>query len=105
MKRRFYGHRSTVNTHKLDTPVGHHFNLPNHSIFDMNLQGIEALGNSRETVRLSRGKGEGKDKGLLVISFLDVQTMGLNGLYAPYPQFLPTQTDSLSGVTQCLNAL
>ena len=26
-----------------------------------------------------------------VISFLDVQTMGLNGLKAPYLQFLPTQ--------------
>ncbi len=30
-------------------------------------------------------KGEGKDKQLLVISFLDVQTLGLNGLEAPYP--------------------
>ncbi len=27
-------------------------------------------------------KGDGKTKGLLVVSFLDVQTMGLNGLEA-----------------------
>ena len=39
---------------------------------------------------ISLGKGEGKDK-LLVISSLDVQTMGLNGLEAPYPQFLLLQ--------------
>ncbi len=32
------------------------FNLPNHSIFDMILQGIEALGNHREIVCLSREK-------------------------------------------------
>ena len=28
--------------------------------------------------------------GKMLISFLDVQTIGLNGLKAPYPQFLPT---------------
>ena len=56
LKRRFYGHRSTVNTVKLDTPVGHHFNLPNHSISDMILQGIESLGNRSDTVRASREK-------------------------------------------------
>ena len=28
LKKRFYGHRSTVKTQKLDTPVGQHFNLP-----------------------------------------------------------------------------
>ena len=27
LKKRFYGHRSTVKTQKLDTPVGQHFNL------------------------------------------------------------------------------
>ena len=31
-QRQFYGLRSTVNTKKLDTPVGHHFNHQNHSI-------------------------------------------------------------------------
>ena len=56
LKRRFYGHRSTVNTKKLDTPVGHHFNLPNHSISDMILQGIESLGTRPDTVRASREK-------------------------------------------------
>ena len=56
LKKRFYGHRSTVKTQKLDTPVGRHFNLPNHSISDMILQGIEALANHRESVRLSREK-------------------------------------------------
>ena len=56
LKRRFYGHRSTVNTKKLDTPVGHHFDLPNHSITDMILQGIESLGNRPDTVRASREK-------------------------------------------------
>ena len=39
------------------------------------------------------GKGEDKDKGLLVTSLLDAQTMK-----APYTQFLPTQTNSLSVV-------
>ena len=29
-----------VKTQKLDTPVGQHFNLPNHSISDVILQGI-----------------------------------------------------------------
>ena len=43
-------------------------------------------------------KGDGKTKGLLVISLLDVQTMGLNGLEASNPEFLPTQTHSLSVV-------
>ena len=56
LKKRFYGHRSTVKTQKLDTPVGQHFNLPNHSISDIILQGIEALANRRESVRLSREK-------------------------------------------------
>ena len=56
LKKRFYGHRSTVKTQKLDTPVGQHFNVPNHSISDMILQGIEALANRRESVRLSREK-------------------------------------------------
>ncbi|XP_072169503.1 uncharacterized protein [Diadema setosum] len=56
LKRRFYGHRSTVNTAKLDTPVGHHFNLPDHSITDMTLQGIESLGTRPDTVRTSREK-------------------------------------------------
>ena len=58
LKKRFYGHRSTVKTHKLDTPVGQHFNLPHHSISGTILQGIEALSNSnrRESVRLSREK-------------------------------------------------
>ena len=56
LKKHFYGHRSTIKTHKLDTPVGQHFNLPNHSISDMILQGIEALANRRESVRFSREK-------------------------------------------------
>ena len=56
LNKRLYGHRSTVKTQKLDTPVGQHFNLPNHSISDMILQGIEALANRRESVRLSREK-------------------------------------------------
>ena len=71
LKRRFYGHRSTVKTQKLDTPVGHHFNLPNHSISDMILQGIEALGNHRETVRLSREK-------LWIRRLQTIQPHGLN---------------------------
>ena len=56
LKRRFYGYRFTVNAKKLDTPVGHHFNLPNHSITDMILQGIESLGTRPDTVRDSREK-------------------------------------------------
>ena len=62
LKKQFYGHRSTVKTHKLDTSVGQHFNLSNHSMTchfmtsDMILQGIEALANLRESVRLNREK-------------------------------------------------
>ena len=56
LNKQFYGHRSTVKTHKLDTPVSQLFNLPNHSISGMILQGIEALANRRESVRLSREK-------------------------------------------------
>ena len=35
-------------------------------------------------------KKEGTDKTLLIISFLDVQNMGLNSLVASYTKFLPT---------------
>ena len=44
LKRQFHDHWSTDNTRKSDTPVGHHFSLPNHSIPDTILQGIEPLG-------------------------------------------------------------
>ena len=54
LKKQFCVHISTVKTHKLDTPVGQHFNLPNHSISDMILQGIEALGNCREKMWIRR---------------------------------------------------
>ncbi|PIK36940.1 hypothetical protein BSL78_26226 [Apostichopus japonicus] len=54
LKKRFYGHRSTVNTMKTETPVGEHFNLPNHTINDMSLQGIESLGSRPDLVRISR---------------------------------------------------
>ena len=56
LRKWFYGQRSTVKTHKLDTSCGPTLNLPNHSISDMILQGIEALANRRESVRLSREK-------------------------------------------------
>ena len=36
--------------------MGQHFNLPNHSISDMILQGSEVLAECRESVRLSREK-------------------------------------------------
>ena len=43
-------------------------------------------------MKISVGKGEGKDKkNLLVIFLLDVQTIGLNVLKAPNPQFPLTQ--------------
>ena len=42
LKKRFYGHRSTVKTHTLDTPVGQHFNLPNHSISDIFVRGHQS---------------------------------------------------------------
>ena len=54
LKKRLYGHRSTFKTQKIDTHVGQHFNLPNHSISDMILQGIEAFASRRESVCLSR---------------------------------------------------
>ncbi|PIK55115.1 hypothetical protein BSL78_07957 [Apostichopus japonicus] len=58
LKKRFYGHRSTVNTMKTETPVGEHFNLPNHTINDMSLQGIESLGSRPDLVRSAeRGSG------------------------------------------------
>ncbi|PIK60735.1 hypothetical protein BSL78_02299 [Apostichopus japonicus] len=53
LKKRFYCHRSTVNTMKTETPVGEHFNLPNHTINDMSLQRIESL-SSRPYIRISR---------------------------------------------------
>ena len=56
LKRNFHGHRSTVNTKKLDTPVGQHFYLLNRSITDMILQGIESLGTRPDTVHASREK-------------------------------------------------
>lgn len=56
LKQRLYGHRSTIKTRKLDTPVGEHFNLPNHSIFDLSVQAIESLRNRSEIVRRSREK-------------------------------------------------
>ena len=43
IKKRFYGHRSTVKNQKLDTPMGQHFNLPNHSISDMILRALRRL--------------------------------------------------------------
>ena len=69
LKKRFYGHRSTVNTNK--PPVGHHFNLPNHTMSDMILQGIESLGSRSEVVRLSREK-------LWMKRLLTIQPHGLN---------------------------
>ena len=71
LKKRFYGHRSTVNTKRLDTPVGHHFNLPNHSISDMVLQGIESLGDRSDAVRFSREK-------LWIKRLRTIQPHGLN---------------------------
>ena len=56
LKKRIYGHRSTIKTGKLDTPVGCHFNLPDHSISDMSVLGIESLGHRGDAVRLSREK-------------------------------------------------
>ena len=56
LKKHIYGHRSTINTGKLDTPVGCHFNLPDHSISDMSVLGIESLGHRGDAVRLSREK-------------------------------------------------
>ena len=56
LKRRFYGHRSTGNTDKLDTPVDHNFNFPHHSITDMMLQGIVSSGTHPDTVRASKEK-------------------------------------------------
>ena len=71
LKKRFYGHRSTVTTAKLDTPVGNHFNLPNHSISDMILQGIESLGTRPDNVRMSREK-------VWMRRLLTIQPRGLN---------------------------
>ena len=56
LKKRIYGHRSTIKTGKMDTPVGYHFNLPDHSISDMSVLGIESLGHRNNAVRLSREK-------------------------------------------------
>ncbi|PIK54128.1 hypothetical protein BSL78_08969 [Apostichopus japonicus] len=70
-KKRFYGHRSTVNTMKTETPVGEHFNLPNHTISDMSLQGIESLGSRPDLVRISRER-------LWMQRLRDIQPHGLN---------------------------
>ena len=52
----FCGHRSTVKSKKLDTNAGNHFNIPNHCITDMILQGNECLGTGPDTVCVSREK-------------------------------------------------
>ncbi len=51
------------------------------------------------------GKGDGTDIKLVNIFFLNARRMGLIGLEAPYPQFLPTRPNNLSVVSKCLNAL
>ncbi len=40
---RLNGHRSDVKTKKLDKPVAAHFNLPDHSIEDLEVMGIEKI--------------------------------------------------------------
>ena len=46
--------RSSINTKRVETPVGLHFNLPNHSILDMSVQGIASLGHQKDAVWISR---------------------------------------------------
>ena len=52
----YYQNWSTIKTGKMDTPVGYHFNLPDHSISDMSVLGIESLGRCSFAVCLSREK-------------------------------------------------
>ena len=40
---RMNGHRSDINTRKLDKPVAAHFNQPDHSLNDLRVMGIEKI--------------------------------------------------------------
>ena len=37
LRMRMNGHRQTIDHRNLDVPVGHHFNLPGHSLDDLNV--------------------------------------------------------------------
>ena len=67
--------------------MGQHFNLPNHSISDMILRGIEAIGNRRELVRLSREK-----RWTIGTSTLFIPRKGMTNLKLFSPFFLSPQT-------------
>ena len=41
--KRFYDHKSYVNRERLETPAGHHFNLPGHDVTDMAMIPIERV--------------------------------------------------------------
>ena len=59
-----------------------------------------------EEGRTEREEGEGTQRGkqfkcsVLVISFLDVETMWLNGPKTLHPHFLPAETDSITTMTK-----
>ena len=67
----------------------------------------------KEGARVKKGRtqrevGEGTQKGkqfknkdsVLVISFLDVETIRLNGPKTLHPHFLPAETDSITTMTK-----
>lgn len=43
---RMNGHRSDINTKKLEKPVAAHFNQPDHSLKDLKVMGIEKIHNN-----------------------------------------------------------
>ena len=43
VKKRLYDHVGYVNNKRLETPAGHHFNLPGHDVADMALIPIERV--------------------------------------------------------------
>ena len=51
------------------------------------------------------GESKRRKRGKLVISFLYVETMGVNGVDTPDPHLFSAETDRFPTVSKCLNAL
>ena len=59
LKKLLYGHRSTINTKRVDTPLGLHFNLTNPSILDMSVQSRVCWPSERRLSTSSAGRNCG----------------------------------------------
>ena len=54
---------------------------------------------------MGKEKKEEKKSGKLVIPFLNVETMGVNGVDTLDPHLFSAETDQFPAVSKCLNAL